>query len=137
MTEAVLVRQRTRPAPRAVNVATPTQPEQAPALVAGEGTMICRSTVYGVEQEEREALRVPVFHASPARVRVSGGVTENMGNFSSIRVDVMVELPCLPHEVDIGHAYETAARIVEEKISERLDDGRARFSGENRIQARN
>lgn len=128
------IRQRVRPAPpRAVNVAT----ENSPALVAGEGTMVVSSTVYGMESEERQALRVPVFHTAPARVRVSGGVTENMGNYSSIRVDVSVELPCLPNEVDIGHAYEVAARLVEDKITERLDDGRARFSGENRISSRN
>lgn len=131
-------RTRIRPVARAVDVAAPVAANEAsPTLVAGEGTMVALSTVYGVENEERQALRVPVFSSAPARVRVSGGVTENMGNYSSIRVDVTVELPCLPNEVDIDRAYRTAAGIVEAKISERLDDGRARFSGHNHIGNRN
>ena len=31
-----------------------------------------------------------------ARVRVSGGITKNMGEFEFIRVDVSVDMPCLP-----------------------------------------
>ena len=48
----------------------------------------------GVESEKREVIEVRQFMTDPAFVRVSAGVTKNLGNYESLRVDVAVTAPC-------------------------------------------
>ena len=36
----------------------------------------------------------------PAYVKVGAGMTINLGDFNSLRIDVSVSLPCLPEEID-------------------------------------
>lgn len=55
--------------------------------------------------------------ANPAAfVRVGAGLTINMQNFESLRIDVAVTVPCLPTELD--KAYEEASQFVSDKIAE-------------------
>ena len=78
-----------------------------------QGTILLRRTVYGNETQTEESISVPVFHSDPARVRVGGGVTCNMGDYNSVRVDVQVELPALPEATEIQRAYLAASDMVE------------------------
>lgn len=50
----------------------------------------------------------------PAFVRASTGLTINLGNFESARVDVSVTLPCYPEEV--REAFGRAWHIVETEL---------------------
>lgn len=46
------------------------------------------------------------------------GVTLNLGNFESLRVDVGVEMPCNP--IDMGLAIDDAYVLAEEKLIEKV-----------------
>lgn len=52
----------------------------------------------------------------PAYVKVGGGLTINMGNFESLRVDCSVSIPC--HRNRIEEALQEASDIVAARISE-------------------
>ncbi len=47
---------------------------------------------YGVEEETKETVQVPVFGTEVARIRVNAGTTRNLGDYNSARVDVMIEM---------------------------------------------
>ena len=57
----------------------------------------------------------------PARVRVEGSITQNMGDFNSVRVGVMIEIPCIPTEEAIAETYDIASEWVDDKLSNELD----------------
>jgi hypothetical protein len=42
---------------------------------------------------------IHVFETEPAYVRVSHGMTSNMGNFESLRIDVAVTMPCYAEDI--------------------------------------
>jgi hypothetical protein len=46
----------------------------------------------------------------PARVRVGGSVTRNLGDFNSARVEVMMELPCLPEIGEMRRVADLSVR---------------------------
>lgn len=49
---------------------------------------------------DKDALmEVREFHTTPAKVKAAMGLTINLGNYESARVDVGVELPCYAEEV--------------------------------------
>ena len=50
--------------------------------------------------EKTDVLDVEVFQADPAFVRISHGVTKNIGDYESLRVDVAVTVPCYREQVD-------------------------------------
>ena len=52
----------------------------------------------------------------PAYVKVGAGMTVNLGQFESLRIDVSVSLPCLPEEID--DCYVTASDFVADKLNE-------------------
>lgn len=75
------------------------------------------------EKEEEVSLTVFAPGEEPAHVRVGAGLTINMGNFESLRLDCSVSLPCRPD--DIEETYEIAAQFVADKINEE----QARWTG--------
>lgn len=90
-------------------------------LEVAEGTVLVRRAAYGQEVETKEALRVPIFHTTPARVRVTGSITRNLGDYNSARVEVMVEIPCYPEKSEIDRAYAFASEVVDQYIPVELD----------------
>lgn len=90
-----------------------------------EGTILVRRIDYTgkvpfSEREKEDKVRVPVFETEPARVRVVGSVTRNLGNYNSARIEVMVELPAYPVDSELEHAYRHASRLVDQWIREEL-----------------
>ncbi len=69
------------------------------------------------EGHENEVLGSRIIAAeSLARVRFGAGLTINLGNFESARIDVQVELPC---DVDgITEALEEATEFVHTRLAE-------------------
>lgn len=57
-----------------------------------------------------------------------GGITKNLGNFESARVDVSIELPCLPAQSEI----EKAVELIESWVSQILDEKVADINVRNR-----
>lgn len=72
-----------------------------------------------IQQQNRteEVLGVRRFKDGehPAYVRVSAGMTINMGDFNSLRIDVSVTLPCLPEEIE--STYEEASERTAQFVS--------------------
>lgn len=68
-----------------------------------------------VQEADRD--RVDAF----ARVRVGGSVTQNMGDFNSVRVSVEVELPCKPTTMDIEETYGLLSEKVDEFLERELE----------------
>lgn len=56
--------------------------------------------------------------ATPAYVEISLGVTRNLGNYESLRVQATVTLPCLPTEEAIVQAKGDAATLATNFIDE-------------------
>lgn len=88
--------------------------------VAEEGTILVRRAAYGNEQETTDRVRVPMFRTPPARVRLSGSVTRNLGDYNSARVEVMIEMPCYPEESEIRRVYDWASSLLDELIPQEL-----------------
>jgi hypothetical protein len=69
--------------------------------VQAETRLTVRVTSVGNEEEEStETLAVQQFETEPAYVRVNAGVTKNVGEYESLRVDVSISAPCYKEEVD-------------------------------------
>lgn len=61
-----------------------------------------------------ETIDVREFLTTPARVGVDLSQTVNMGNYESVRVGVLLQVPCYPEEA--GGAYEFASRFCKERV---------------------
>lgn len=61
----------------------------------------------------------------PAFVRFSAGLTINLGDFNSLRIDSGVTLPCLPDEIDETHI------IASDWVAERIAEEEASWLGQN------
>lgn len=79
---------------------------------------------YKISKEEEtlstKTLKTPItkFITTPAKVAVKYGVTMNMGNYESARVDVTVEMPC--YKEDVHECYALVSSYVEELISDQI-----------------
>lgn len=84
------------------------------------GTVMVRRTAYGRPPEEREhRLPVPAFETQHvARVGVGMSSTRRMSaEFEFMKVEVRVELPCLPNEDDIRETVTYATALIDEIIN--------------------
>lgn len=76
-----------------------------------------RQGTYYEDNKEVEVLRQKFSEESPAAfVRVGAGLTINMDNYESLRIDCAVTIPCRPDSLD--EAYQIASDFVADKISE-------------------
>ncbi len=89
-----------------------------------ESTQQCTVKVYRTvnksglvlkDEEEQEVIGVHKFITDPAFVRVSAGVTKNMGNYESLRIDVAISVPCYREEVVL------TTKVVSDMVSVRLE----------------
>lgn len=72
---------------------------------------------------KNETMEVRRFLTEPARVSVMMGMTLNLGNYESARIDVSVALPCYREEVDA--AYVQAHEWVNSRLQKEVEDVRA------------
>lgn len=105
-------------------VAAPAAPEPAPSTPPSPngalGYIHTKRTTYGVGEEQIEEVRVPVFHATPAKVRVGGSVTQNLGDYNSARVEVSIEMPCLPEQSEVERVYASVSTLVDTMLRREL-----------------
>lgn len=71
---------------------------------------------YYEQDQDEEIGKVQEFTSQPAMVKCGAGVTRNMGNYESLRIDVAVTLPCRPEDVE--ETYAQAAEFVAQKLTE-------------------
>ena len=91
--------------------------------IAADTTLTVRVTSVGGEEESKETISVQKFETDPAYVRVNAGVTKNLGDYESLRVDVSISAPCYKEEV------EDVIPIVGDIVSDHLDKQIALFMG--------
>lgn len=89
-------------------------PEQISSLATKKVTV----KVYGEENVIAEQ-EVQTFETEPAYVRVSEGVTKNMGNYESLRIDVAITVPC--YLENIGQTFENVSDTVNSMLNEEVD----------------
>jgi len=76
----------------------------------------------GVDTDESDTVMVPFFGTvQVGRVMVAGSITRNMGDCNSVRVEVRMELPCLPEMSEAHRACNIAAEFVESRLQQELD----------------
>ena len=73
------------------------------------------------ETNREETVRVPVFHTTPAKLKVEGSITSNLGNYESCRVSVSIEMPCYPTDSELQRCYE----YVSAKIGDLIESEQA------------
>lgn len=86
-----------------------------PEVTTADEKIRVSATTFGDEEESRETIETRRFATDPAYLRVNAGVTKNMGNYESLRLDVSISVPCYKEEVD--DVYER----VSDKVSEMLE----------------
>jgi hypothetical protein len=90
-------------------------PAKAPAPAkeeAAESGKITVTRTYGEQTDQAdEELEIVRFVGPVAHASVNIGVTRNVGNFESVKVGVMVTLPCYAEEIDDAFAVATAKAI--------------------------
>jgi len=94
----------------------------APSITSAGARTIVRTKLYGQDESEIEDYAVERFEVEPAYVKVSAGVTRNLGNYESLRLDVMVTVPCYRE-----HVNETFTAVAEQ-VSNLLADELAKYS---------
>lgn len=90
------------------------RPLQEAATVASTKVLIS-SKYLGQDESHPKTVEVTKFEVEPAYVRVSAGMTKNMGNYESLRLDVSVTMPCYAEEVD------AVVPVVADMVAAHLD----------------
>jgi hypothetical protein len=93
------------------------------SLLQSKATISVKKTQLGrvlADSEKEEVISVRKFETEPATVSVSVGVTRNMGNFESLRLNIGVTIPCYLEE--ITEVEKQATDWVDDKIASKLDE---------------
>jgi len=69
---------------------------------------------------KEKRIEAKTFESEPAHAGAKFGLTLNIGNYESIRVDATVTLPCYPEEMRA--ALEEAFRIAESTVKAEVKD---------------
>jgi len=88
--------------------------EQERRIEVRDSYLEVRKTAFGTEEVSNERMRIRPFVSTPATVSVKAGITINLGNYESGRVDVMLSMPCYPGEVD--EIYEEVKQWVDNRL---------------------
>lgn len=94
-----------------------------PAAVSGQAKKTIRYELPFTNGEEQE-VETYLFETDPAYVRVNAGLTKNLGNYESLRVDVSISVPCPPELVT--EVFEATA----DKVADLLEEEVAKYLGE-------
>ena len=73
-----------------------------------------KKEIEGGGKEVEESVQVGIFKSEPARVNCQVGLTINLGNFESARIDVGFNCPCYPEEMP--EVYTHLKGMVEERV---------------------
>ncbi len=76
---------------------------------------------------DEEIVKVVKFETTPAIVRRGYGLTMNLGNFESARIDVSVEVPCYLEDLHLADKW--AEDFIETRIKEAVTSIRSKKPG--------
>lgn len=77
-------------------------------------------SIYGADEDDKEEREVLQFESDPAYVKVNAGVTKNLGNYESLRVDVSISVPCYVEVVQ--ETFDAVAEQVSELLADEVDN---------------
>jgi hypothetical protein len=86
--------------------------------IVADTKVVVSSKYMGKDESHPKTVEVRKFEVEPAYVRVAAGMTKNMGNYESLRVDVSITMPCYAEEVD--KAIPKVADMVAAHLGEEL-----------------
>ena len=72
----------------------------------------------GDKQPTQSTIPMPQTEQANATINVSSGITLNLGNYESLRIDVGITLPCKPTKKEIEDTYSKCIEWVEEKLQQ-------------------
>lgn len=117
-----------------------TQPMLQPVVAGTQAPPVIKETVksttatvtkvygkIGLPDTKDEELAVRTFITNPAMVEIGYGLTLNIGNYESARIDVRIALPCYVEETDQAFAF--AKKWTEERIQTEVKEIRKIASG--------
>jgi hypothetical protein len=81
----------------------------------------------GLAKDVSESLEVRQFATEPAQVAVKMGMTVQLGNYESVRVDVSLTVPCYFEEHEV--AYEYARGFVEKRVIDEANEAKRYAQG--------
>ncbi len=81
----------------------------------------------GQETQSEAQIEVRTFDTPHATVKAQYGLTLNLGNYESARVDAGIELPCYPEE--IAEAFEQAWKLCQDEIQNQIKSLRGGGNG--------
>lgn len=84
-----------------------------------EAVLSVTASGVGISDDKRKVIEVRKFETEPAYVRVNAGVTKNLGNFESLRVDVSFTVPCYTEEIE--KVQKRVAALVADALDEEVE----------------
>lgn len=109
--------------PVPVKMESPVVPVTLPKVQAPATITVARTYgKIGAPESQDETIEVKNFRVQPAQVEIGYGLTLNIGNYESARVDVKVSVPCYAEEVN--EAYEWAKTFAEERVRQEVQSVR-------------
>jgi len=63
--------------------------------------MTVTKSIFGQETKKEKTISVQAFEVDPAYVSWKNGLTLNMGNYESARLDLSVMVPCYTEEIPV------------------------------------
>lgn len=109
----------------AMNIAqahAPVEPPKPTKLAPITATVTRTYGKIGKPEAQDEVIEVKGFVTQPAQVEIGYGLTLNIGNYESARVDVRITVPCYKEETDA--AYDYAKTWAEERVRREVDSVR-------------
>ena len=73
----------------------------------------------GKEKVTIKDAKIKKFTTDPVYVRIGAGVTKNMGDYESLRVDVSISMPC--YREDMDKTFDKVAEDVAKRLSDEVD----------------
>jgi len=89
------------------------------ALAEREGSITVTTTVLNETKEKRKKIQIRPFVTNPASVSVKLGSTIPTGDYSSVRIDVMITAPCYIEEVP--EMYKKVKKMVHALLNKEVD----------------
>lgn len=97
-----------------------------PDIEVRDAIMEVRKTLFGKEEVSQERMRIRPFVTTPASISIKAGFTKNMGNYESMRVDIMATMPCYVEEID--EAYKQVQDWVDARVNALWDEAEGKKS---------
>lgn len=90
------------------------------SIVSKKATAVVSRTIgKGDEETSTEEISVHEFTTTPASVGVDFGLTINLGNYNSARINVSAQVPCYTEE--LNEAYDFVQKWVEDRVRAERD----------------